>query len=224
MKKLNLGAFRSMFKETDLGFQYQEKNHFIFFGKKNCTIEDLNETYPDFHFRQTRQTHSNILIPSSLKSETLEADAHYTTEKNVALVVRTADCIPAFVHDPDSDIILAVHAGWRGVENKILLKSLNNLNLNKNLAIYLGPHILLNSFQVDLEVKNKLNPQPAQFFQKDEKFYLDLKSILTEQIQSAADFKIHALEIDTLTDLRFHSFRRDKQNSGRNLSFIVKVS
>ena len=213
-----------MFKETDLGFCLQGKNHFVFFGKKNCAVEDLKKTYPTFEFRQTKQTHSDILIQSTPASESIEADAQYSTDTNIALVVRTADCIPALVHNAETGLVLGVHAGWRGVENKILLKSLKHLNLRQNLDIYVGPHILQNSFQVDLEVKNKLQPTSDQFYERNNKFYIDLKSILTQQIQSFADFKMSALEIDTQSDLRFNSFRRDKENSGRNLSFIVKTN
>jgi YfiH family protein len=212
-----------MFKETDLGFCLQGKNHFVFFGKKNCAVEDLKKAYPSFEFRQTKQTHSDILIQSYPDSESIEADAHYTTDTHIALVVRTADCIPALVYNAELGLVLAVHAGWRGVENKILLKSLEHLNLNKDLNIYVGPHILQNSFQVDLDVKNKLQPIPDQFYEKDNKFYIDLKSILTQQIQSFAEFKMSVLEIDTHSDIRFNSFRRDKEKSGRNLSFIVKT-
>jgi YfiH family protein len=213
-----------MFKETDLGFCYQAKNHFVFFGKKNCTIENLKKVYPSFEFRQTKQTHSDILIQSIPTSESTEADAHFTIEENVALVIRTADCIPALIYNADLDLVLAVHAGWRGVENKILLKSLKHLILSKNLNIYVGPHILQNSFQVDLEVKNKLQPTSDQFYEKENKFYIDLKSILTQQIQTFAEFKMSVLEIDTQSDLRLNSFRRDKEKSGRNLSFIVKTN
>lgn len=213
-----------MFKETELGFCFQAKNHFVFFGKKNCTIEDLKIAYPSFEFRQTKQTHSDILIQSAQDCESTEADAQFTTDKDVALVVRTADCVPALVYNTETGLILAVHAGWRGVENKILLKSLKYLNLNKNLNVYVGPHILQKSFQVDLEVKNKLQPRSDQFYEKDNKFYIDLKSILTQQIQTFAEFHIDSLDMDTQTDTRFNSFRRDKENSGRNLSFIVKTN
>lgn len=213
-----------MFKETELGFCFQGKNHFVFFGKKNCTIEDLKSAYPYYEFRQTRQTHSDLIIESCSTSETKEADAHFTAEENVALIVRTADCIPVFVYADNAETVLAVHAGWRGVENKILLKSLMHLNINKNLSIYFGPHILQNSFQVDLDVKNKLEPESHQFFQKDNKFYIDLKSILIKQIQSYTEFNLESLDIDTVTTSSFNSFRRDKENSGRNLSFIVKMN
>lgn len=213
-----------MLKETELGFCYQAKNHFVFFGKKNCTIENLKKVYPSFEFRQTKQTHSDILIQSSLGCELTEADAQFTTDTNVALVVRTADCIPALVYSAETDLVLAVHAGWRGVENRILLKSLKYLNLTHNLDVYIGPHILQKSFQVDLEVKNKLQPTADLFYEKENKFYIDLKSIITQQIQSFAEFRIESLDLDTQTDLRFNSFRRDKENSSRNLSFIVKTN
>lgn len=214
--------------ETRFGFEYSEANDFVFFGKKNCTLEDLKKNYPQFIFRQVKQTHSDILIQSQENSEAIEADAHWTIEKNVALVVQTADCIPILICDETANVVLAVHAGWRGIKNQITLKSIEALNLTTPLKIYIGPHIQKNSFECDLDVKNLLDPQPKDFEQKNNKFYIDLKNILISQINSSRlnrilKSKIYLSDIDTLKDLNFNSFRRDKDNCSRNLSFIVKT-
>jgi copper oxidase (laccase) domain-containing protein len=34
---------------------------------------------------------------------------------------------------------------------------------------------------------------------------------------------IDSLPIDTLTDPAWHSFRRDKEQSGRNISFVARI-
>ncbi len=209
-----------MFNEIDLGFEYRTPFYILFFGKKNCTLECLQQTYPQFLFRQTLQSHSDILIKSTTGSELTNADAQWTTEKNVALVVKTADCIPVFIYDEDNHIILSIHAGWRGVQNQITKKSLDQLQLSTKLKIYIGPHIQKNSFACDLDVKNLLNPKDSEFEDKNNKYYIDLKNILLSQINSNNFIN---LDIDTVTNLNFNSHRRDKENSGRNLSFIVKV-
>ncbi len=209
-----------MFNETEFGFEYTMTTHFIFFGKINCTLNILQHIYPQFIFRHTKQTHSDILIHSTTGSEQAEADAHWTAEKYIALVVKTADCIPVLVYDEIKNIALAVHAGWRGVQNQITLKAFNQISASSNLKIYIGPHIQKFSFACDLDIKNLLNPNDSQFEFKNAKYYVDLKSILKSQINSNAFMD---LNMDTFTNLNFHSFRRDKQNSGRNLSFIVKL-
>ena len=48
-----------------------------------------------------------------------EADGLITSEKGVALIVFTADCVPILLHDPVRGVIGAVHAGWRGTTRDI---------------------------------------------------------------------------------------------------------
>jgi polyphenol oxidase len=209
-----------MFNETEFGFEYKSSDHIVFFGKKNCFLQTLQHIYPHFEFRMLKQTHSDILIGSTTGSDLIEADAHWTAEKNIALVVKTADCIPALIYDPKKEIALAIHAGWRGVENQITKKSLEHIRSTKDFKIYLGPHIQKQSFECDLDVKNKLDSNSNYSIQKNNKFYIDLKSILLSQINLTAHVD---LNLDTVTDLNFNSYRRDKSDAGRNLSFIAKV-
>lgn len=212
-----------MFNETNIGFEFKTQNHLVFYGKKNCSIENLESEYKNFKFRQVKQTHSDILIESVLGSEDIEADAHFTSEKNVALVVRTADCIPAMIYDENKNIILSVHAGWRGVQNKITLKSLKKLNMLDNIKIYIGPHIQKQSFKVDIDVKELLVKSEDEFDTFKNKYCVDLKNILIKQIQTYTHPEFYFLDKDTVTDVNFNSYRRDKENCGRNLSFIVKL-
>ena len=209
-----------MFNETEFGFEYKAPDHVIFFGNKNCTIETLQHTYPHFEFRMLKQTHSDILIQSTTGSDLIEADAHWTAEKNIALVIKTADCIPAFIYDLKKKIALAIHAGWRGVENQITKKSLEQIQAFENLKVYLGPHIQKQSFECGQDVKTKLDSENNHSVQKNNKFYVDIKNILMSQIKTPAYID---LNIDTVTNLNFNSYRRDKENCGRNLSFIAKV-
>ncbi len=209
-----------MFNETEFGFEHKSSDHIIFFGNKNCTIETLQHIYPHFEFRMLKQTHSDILIQSTTGSDLIEADAHWTTDKNIALVIKTADCIPALIYDPEKQIALAIHAGWRGVANQITKKSVLKLQTSDHLKIYLGPHIQQQSFACDFDVKNQLDGSGKYTIQKNNKFYVDIKSILLSQINSPAYID---LNLDTVNNLNFNSYRRDKENCGRNLSFIAKV-
>jgi len=43
-----------------------------------------------------------------------EADALITREEGVPLAVRSADCLPIFLFDPETKAVGLVHAGWRG--------------------------------------------------------------------------------------------------------------
>ncbi|MBD3170066.1 MAG: hypothetical protein GF307_11330, partial [candidate division Zixibacteria bacterium] len=73
------------------------------------------------------QNHSDIVV-NLRENETgpivekHEGDAIITAEKDIAISVHTADCLPILVYHPDG-FIAAVHAGWRGTLQKIALKT-----------------------------------------------------------------------------------------------------
>ncbi|MCM2354441.1 MAG: polyphenol oxidase family protein [Pseudobdellovibrio sp.] len=228
------------FTETDLGFTQEKDGYLIFFGKNSATLDQIKQAYPELTFRTVHQKHTDVCVPSSPDSGEVIADAHFTDEARVALVVKTADCIPLLVYSKKQNLILAIHAGWRGVENQITAKSFVLAKMQEA-EVFVGPHILQQSFEVDLDVKEQLEKVYLQhtekseaqvfisrdsnvFIARDNKFYVDLKTILEKQIQSTAiPFHLHELTIDTVSDTRLHSYRRDKQTSGRNLSFITRL-
>ncbi len=221
------------FNETDLGFECVTDQFHIFFGKNTATIDQLKSNYPHYEFRQIKQTHSDICIQSKPSSESTEADAHYTTEKNKALIVRTADCLPILAYDTNAEMILSVHAGWKGVENRIFQKSVDHAKL-KNLQIFIGPHIHKQSFEVDTDVyqklhasylvglRNKKYSETDIFENVGNKFHIDLKKIVMSSLDENIITQLTDLNFDTLTRTDFHSYRRDQTNAGRNLSFVVK--
>lgn len=221
----------------ELGLQWRFEDYLIFFGNKKATPSSLLNCFPHFEFRSIRQTHSDIVIESS--SELLEADAHFTSEALVALQIKTADCLPIFGLDPIHKNIVAIHAGWRGVESQITIKALQKLiqqgSVKKAMQWIVGPHIQKSSFEVEQDVWVKImesvpvdfHHQLSNFYQKlkNNKYTIDLNSIVRAQIfsQIISEDGVHSVSVDTLTNLSWHSFRRDKENSGRNISFIVRV-
>lgn len=228
-----MGLYLMSFTETDLGFIKEQDQHLIFFGKNTATLDQLKQAYPDLTFRGVHQKHTDICVPSTSMSGDIIADAHFTTESNVALVVKTADCQPILAYDKSKNLVLAVHAGWRGVENQITSKSLLQCDI-KQTDIFIGPCIQQQSFEVDPDVKEQLEKIckidrnstefKNAFTQQGVKFHIDLTHIVLAEIKAAGiTAAISLLPFDTVTDLNFHSYRRDKLNSGRNLSFIARL-
>jgi polyphenol oxidase len=218
-----------MYQETALGFELRVGNAVMFFGKKGCALADLKQHYPDIEFRTIHQIHSDITVSSTNQSENIQADAHYTQEMNVGLVIKTADCIPLLIHVPTKNMIIAIHAGWRGVENQITLKALSTLNLTKadTMSVYMGPHILQSSFEVEADVKDLLIRSACGeltdlAYARGEKYYVDLQKIVKSQIQAVAlQAEIHFADVNTYQNEKFNSHRTD-QTKLRNLSFVVQ--
>ena len=64
----------------------------------------------------TNQIHSAdvLTVGSGDIGKTYDCDGFVTGEAGVTLAVRTADCVPILLYDPEAQVIGAVHAGWRG--------------------------------------------------------------------------------------------------------------
>ena len=218
----------------------EDRQAFGFFGNRHSTRERLECEFPEFKLIGVRQTHSNILTLSPFAGEPPEADAHWTRESHVAICIRTADCVPVLIFDLQNSIAVAVHAGWRGVENEILVKSLLALKAQgfsaPNAVAFIGPHIMQKSFEVGLDVAEKLKAAffrsaPQEIFPAFEiktlgaerKTHVDLDLIVRAQLV-AAGIPVErqtCLSIDTVTSQDHESFRRDRERSGRQISFAA---
>ena len=221
------------FQECEIGFTYQNSEIFIFFGKANADLEKIKKIFPAYEFYGIKQIHSDRIVQAS--PTYFEADAHWTSEPLKALFILTADCIPLFIHNRKIHAVAAIHAGWRGVENHIVIKSLKQImtptSSSDDFEVWIGPHILKNSFEVQQDVLEALlkssfeKNKNVHFEKKQASFFLDLKEIIDSQIISVFPTppESHFLNLDTKTNLLFHSFRRDQKKAGRNVSFIVKL-
>lgn len=71
------------------------------------------------------QIHSNnVTVVDGASTSPVEAtDALVTTERELALVVLTADCVSVLLSDTDAGVVAAVHAGRMGARNGIVKKT-----------------------------------------------------------------------------------------------------
>lgn len=219
---------------NSIGYGFENADVQAFFAHASGTRESLQKNFPDYEFRQVKQTHSDIFTQSA--PLITEADAHYTNLKKVALLIKTADCMPIMIYCRQTRRIAAVHAGWRGVENKITLKMLNHFivtgSSEKKFDIFIGPSIQQKSFEIDTDVYLKLvaadpvTAQPEMVFQKNSKFYVDLQKIVCAQINQVCDnrARLWTTDIDTKTNLSYYSYRRDQNTVDRNYSYICLLT
>lgn len=197
-------------------------------------MEIIQKKYPTLLFKRIIQTHSDIIVESSLIP--VEADAHYTAKSNEALLISTADCMPIMIYCRQTKRIAAVHAGWRGVENKIIKKTLQQListgSTTKDFKFWIGPHILQDSFEVDLSTFQLLSNSQYSLknedyvYTKNNKYYVNLLKIVRSQIINTISIEpdISITNIDTKINSDYYSYRRNNKAKERNLSFICLLS
>ncbi|WP_413289376.1 polyphenol oxidase family protein [Bdellovibrio sp. HCB337] len=226
--------------ETNLGFLIETPKITALLGGEKSQILNLKSSFESLDFIRVKQTHSDIVVHSKdlALDYQVEADSHFTELSKTALCISTADCIPVLLYDPVSEIIAAVHAGWRGVANQIVPKTFARLAhsgvKSENTHVIIGPHIQMASFEVSHQVRDDIlstidfgTTEKESIYHRNlnhEKALVDLNQVMRTQLQNSGVLfdNLYNLHIDTFVDPRFHSHRRDKEKAGRQLSFICK--
>lgn len=213
-----------------VGYEVLTDHCHYFFGSAALARPDLNFIFPEYDFRYLKQVHGDDIVSSEPGQPV--ADGHWTTEKNVALVIQTADCMPVLIGH--HGFAIAVHAGWRGVENGILRRAaeLSRDRRRPLEKILIGPHILAREFEVGADVAERLDlshkrvaPMGSALHPHADpgKKHVDLVHIGIDQMTSVlgAPLPVEVTTVSTLSSPLFHSFRRGKAKEARQYSFIV---
>lgn len=228
-------------EQTPLGYELRTPQVTVFLGNASSNMEALRQQYPEMALVRLKQIHSDAVVKTedpNLDYQVL-ADAHYTRKTHLGLCVITADCIPLFLYDPGTHAIAGVHAGWRGVASKIVPKTIQELvrtgSQPQDIQVVIGPHIQKDSFEVDFEVRDQILSSLGPLSGADrillaeekcaQKSLVDLNAVIKMQLQqnSISMENVFDLHIDTMISKDFHSYRRDKEKSGRQVSFICRT-
>jgi len=159
------------------------------------------------------QIHStDIEVVNNKKLVYSNTDGIFSCNKNYALQVKTADCLPIFfIHEHDN-IFGVIHAGWKGLKNGIISKSTNLLSSHINdlskITAFIGPSIS----QKNYEVKNEfIDYFGNEFIEKiDHKFFCNLKGIASSQLQKLGIKNVIDCNQCTYENENYHSYRRNK--------------
>ena len=185
------------------------------------------------------QTHSNnaILINKKNKNKIkFKCDALVTQEKNIAIGVLTADCVPIILYDSKSQTIGCIHSGWKGSISGIIentLKIFYKINSSNNLIASVGPCIGKNSYEVGKDLVKRFKKESkynSAFFlkQNNGKFLFDIRRYVNEKLKKMGVKRIDNIKLDTFHDRdNFYSYRRSQilgeKDYGRCISAICLV-
>lgn len=154
-----------------------------------------------------------------------DTDALMTGVRVLPLAILTADCLPVFILDPEKRAIAMVHAGWKGVHQKIIAKTVRKMSENflsepSNLVVALGPAIRSCCYEVGKEF--------CSYFQgytsfRNSKYFFDLAGAAIAQLKEAGLQEGHIYDSRICTACRndeFFSFRKEAQRAGRSMSLM----
>ncbi len=173
-----------------------------------------------------KQVHGDEIQVVDFDTQLNESDAMITNLSGLALVASVADCAAILLYDANAKAIAAIHSGWRSTTLNIVFKTIEKMSSEYNsqaadLIAYISPCAGGDSYEVGIDV--------AQFFPNsikslsEDKFLFNIKNEVYNQliVSGVLPQNIEMSEICTISNDKYHSFRRDADNSGRMGAFIM---
>jgi YfiH family protein len=191
----------------------------------------LTEYWPDTtRVVAVRQVHSDRVLAAETGAIGWlgEGDAIVTDRPGLLLSIRTADCLPILIADPESRSVAAVHAGWRGTVARVVSKAVITMMQRYGarasaLRVALGPGIGGCCFEVGPEVADQFKPWFPERSDLDARTKVDLAAANICQMRQLGipEGQIDASGLCTACGQeKFESYRRDKEASGRMTSVV----
>lgn len=155
------------------------------------------------------------------------ADGMVTDRGNLALVIRTADCVP--LHVTDGKRIALIHAGWRGTEAGIV-KAIANFFKPEHVQVVIGPAISAANYEVDDDLYGnwvRKEPEVEEWLLETPrggtKRRFNLKGLVRAQLlaMGVSDSRITLIPICTYQS-PLPSYRRQGQEASRILNYIYR--
>jgi hypothetical protein len=185
------------------------------FGTRNADIPGRFQSLATL-----KQIHSAECAMAAGRSGVLGVgDALLENTPGAVVAVRTADCVPVLLVDPEHRAVAAVHSGWRGTVAGIAAKAVAEMcerfgSRAGELHAGVGPAIGKCCYEVGAVVAAQFGIQGRA--------HIDLAGTLRRQLEAAgvAGQRIYLSGLCTKCNAAdFHSFRRDGAAAGRLYSF-----
>lgn len=231
----------SPFPENDLslaGFDEDSAENIFENRRRFLNVFDQN-----FQLSMVWQIHSDLV-----KVVKNQADVENTEEKfdalasdfeNLLIGVKTADCVPVLIGDTKTGAYSAIHAGWRGTVESIVINAIEKMQKNfgtktEDLVCAIGPAATVKNYEIGqdvIEAFAKNFPGSQHLFEptRENHAKIDLHLANKEQLLSVGvnpeSISIAPFCTMERTDL-FFSYRVEKRKygkTGRLLSVIGRA-
>lgn len=160
-----------------------------------------------------------------------KTDGMVTKNKNIALGIVTADCMPILFYDPVHEAIGVAHAGSKGLLKNIIGNTIQAFVKNfdtkpEDLVVAIGPSIEQQCYTVGKELialyKTAFTHYNSVYIEGNGTFFLDLRSVAVQDLKHEGIRKENIAVSPTCTKCspdKFYSYRGGDQ-MGRFISLI----
>ncbi|MCU0439074.1 MAG: peptidoglycan editing factor PgeF [Raineya sp.] len=166
-----------------------------------------------------------------------DTDALITNQKDIALLVQSADCVCSVYYDPVKQVIGACHAGWRGTVGKLPQKVVLQMQKEygsepQNILIGIGACISPKMYEVGQDVVDAveqsfgIKEHLLSWNENTQKYHFHLHEAHKQQLLQAG---IQEKNLEFIQECTyeypelFFSARRDKNKTGRFGAGIMLV-
>ena len=171
-------------------------------------------------------------------------DGLITNKSNINCMLSFADCTPILLYDQVNKVIGNIHSGWRGTVQKIgqkaVLKMMKDYNSKpENIIACIGPCIGKCHFEVDSDVKEifentfgyfnrnyDIIEKQKEIIEGKEKYHIDTTLVNRLMLEECGLKPKNIIESNICTvcnSTMMHSYRADKEKSGRNVAILGKL-
>lgn len=183
----------------------------------------LDDLAPGARLADLRQVHGGTVVAADV-GDRPEADAIVTTDRDVVLAVRAADCVPVLLADPDAGVVGAAHCGRLGLLAEVVPHAVEALRARGAAAItaWVGPHVCGGCY----EVPDDMRAEVAAVVPESRATTtwgtpaLDLGAGVTAQLRAAGVDVVDASRCTRESD-DLYSHRRDGARAGRLAGLVV---
>lgn len=162
-----------------------------------------------------------------------EGDALWTESPGTGVGVHTADCVPILLAHRKIPAAAAIHAGWRGLAAGIVEETVRVLSVRFGESVVggivaaAGPCARGCCYEIGEETAEAFRglPGETEHLKKGKgpgKWIADLQGLALAALRGAGvpSGQMEAAGPCTVCSPRFHSFRREKSATARQLSFL----
>ena len=202
-------------------------------GNRNRILSAIDK--PIWSIFDVWQIHSDRVIctdrPREDGKEPQKADAIFTSNPDVTLLMKFADCVPILIYDPEVKVVGIIHAGWQGTVKGIVKKSIEEISRAysckpENIHAVIGPSIGPDHYEVGENVAKlamEVFPLNKEIVGKrEERYFFDLWEANAENLRRAGVTHIYQTRICTAchTD-HWYSHRAEHGKTGRFAAVIA---
>ena len=173
-----------------------------------------------------KQIHGDGIIHAKTPGFLGEGDGLFTQSYDLMIGVRVADCNAILMWDDEEEIIMSLHAGWRGSIKGIVKKGVEIFGKHNIVAekinVWISPSARVCCYEIGEDLFPKLGEKYIKYVEKrGEHYFLDTVSINIDLLRLCGVSKIEISPVCTICSQEYFSYRRDKTKK-RHFAYIMK--